>query len=316
MLESQSKPTLAECSGELHLQGIDRFVASTIKTFADEFLLRCSELESIMRADVPDSKRAESLRLKVLDLEERISLTTGIAVNRIGLFPRIDRLVRRKLKSENGAASRPMCKRRAESVSTGERKLDSTERIYKSLRLRQGRSSSGLPEVPHDRAYYKVNRVLDDLAAEGTLSNNQLNLNSMGLTDKHWSLVCGRTSCDLRRVCQVDVSENNLTDHRLVIGLIQNSQHLTFVNLRGNKFRVDAVVAIAKALAADRGSYFTGVDMRNNHFFIEEVRNYVLFELDHHNRIGSVDDVTSFRDALGKILIDKKTTCLDLITSA
>lgn len=316
VLESKSKPTLEECTRELHLQRIDRLIASTVKSLADEFLLRCSELESIMRADVPDAKRKESLRLKVLELEQRISVTTGIAGNRIGLLPRIDRLVRLKLKSGSVSTGLPMCKRRAESVSTGERKLDCTERIYKSLRPRVGRSSSIVSQVPHDRAFYKVNRVLDDLAAEGSLSNNQLNLNSMGLTDSHWSLLCRRTSCDLGRVCQVDMSDNNLTNHRLVIGLIQNSQHLTFVNLRGNKFRVDAVVAIAKALSADHVSHFAGVDIRNNDFSIEEVKNYVLVELDRRNRIGSVEDVTSFRNALGQILIDKKTTCLDLITSA
>ena len=192
--------------------------------------------------------------------------------------------------------------------------LQAASRIYSRHSHLRGRGAACArrdASVPHDERFYMVRRLTDELSATGTLPDDKLSIISRGITDWHLSLIAGCTRCDLRRICEIDLSGNAISDVSPIVGFIQGSHHLVYVCLKSNKLSTDAVVALVHAVI-DK-SDFVGIDVRSNTVDLDQLKHYLLVEQDRLTRNCLVAEVDKFRSALRRILVGKQTTCLSLI---
>ena len=96
-----------------------------VDSFQEEFLLRCSDLLSILNSRVRDTIAMESYREKTRDLEMRISAAAGINGKRsLNLLSRVENVVHDHLIKARG---------KCETSPVGRDSLSDISKVYRSI---------------------------------------------------------------------------------------------------------------------------------------------------------------------------------------
>ena len=284
---------------------------SFLEQSAEEFLLRCNELYTNFRLRSPDHYATQEVKRKLHELESRIYVAADLtSSSRLDLCGKAVFLVRLKLKRERLARDR----KHPRSQPNQSERMSFIGRTYESHRPKpRALSCTAVSEVTYDTGYYKISRLLDEIAATKSLPENQLVLTGLELTDAHISLICRRSKCNLQRICKLDLSGNHISDASKISALLSHSRHLAYVSLRDNRFSTTGVITLAQAVLNKPS--VVGIDVSRNGIDRNELKHFLAVEHDRINRNRPGGELELFRCALGKILIDRDTTCLDLINT-
>ena len=305
--ESSDSFPLPNMSARANHAVTDHFGA-LLDSSVDEFLIRCSELDVLMRSRVPDGIAILEVRRKLLDLESRLYITGSFpSSSKLDLYGKAALLVkarlrRGKLHSRSRVGAAPL--------KQSER-MCSIERTYETFSPKSRADPTPIVESPHDRGFYRIVRLLDEISATKSLPENQLNLSDLDLTDAHLAALCKRSRCNLQRICKLELSGNMISDASKIVALLAGSRHLSFVSLRGNRLTTEGVIELAQAVLNKPS--VVGIDATRNGLDTKQLQHYLVMEHDRIQRNRPEKEVVLFRHALGKILIDKDTTCLHLL---
>ena len=289
-----------------NFSGSEERADATVCYIVRTFVRGCSDLYGLLTSSNASSHQLAKLKAEMDALESHV-LALGVlgGCPKLSLWNRANSLVRLRLKPVHVDCDE-------EVVGIGQR-LESAKRTYgeSQPRLRSPTKPASHLDCPHDDGFYRINRLMDDLVAFSRLPNDTLSLPGLGLGSGHLHLLARRCRFDLVTVKKLDLCGNSLSDSETLCRLIDKSQCLDYVSLRSNLLSVESALDLIR-LVAKRGSVFVCLDIRKNGFKLEQLRAYLLLELDHLKG----EEIGPFKAALEKTQVDFKTSAIDLVNSS
>jgi hypothetical protein len=265
-----------------------------------QFMLHCKDLEKYLCVRCPDLREISELKRRIEALEASLVVSLDLPASiHLDLWLKANSLVRKRLRAAERIRRQ---KEKFPDYTSQRERLPMVKRTYSSRR-----SLLSSPECPFDEGFYELNRLLNELVANRTLPGNLFHVSHMSLTDGHLEYLGQRSRFDLERICRLDLEGNQLSITDPICQLISHSRYLLFVNLRGNQFSAKSIPSFFHPVMSKVG--FVGIDLRSNPIDTRELKSRLILELER----CSSEHYEEFKMALGKVLIDKHVTCLDLL---